>query len=205
MFHLSFVRSINPFPSSLPPQKLKNDFLSQEEPIVTINKTFIAGLLMTSLFLFFSGYLLNLSSQLFRYNPFNVPLNIGGRKYRFDKVSNSTSTNMPVFGLFLLSTFILDMESHEVLPSILHITDVSHFLTSFDLQWFARSLKVHSFNATSIVSLATSYSQTTHILCIFVLTLFFAYHFTKIPFWYYALMPCYSRLTSKKFETKFLC
>ena len=145
--------------------------------------TWIRLIISSVVFVIWNLHILSLLSKFFHSVSYSPSLNI-----IFHKKHASNHCHISLHFSAIMSLLLLDpLEYLNVLPSIFLITDASDF-PSINLQWLSRSLKVHTFNANSVVFLATSFSQATHILCIFVLTLFYTRHFRKITLWYFALI-----------------
>ena len=140
-------------------------------------------LILSVVIVFTNIHLMTHVSQCLHFVSYNHPLNIVSYKKQIQKRRYPLVHALPC-----LFVFMLDLHEYQnILPCVLYFFDGSTF-PLVRIQRLAAAAKVCSFDATLVVFLASSFSHTTHILCIFVVTLSYTHHFRKPTLWYLMLI-----------------
>ena len=163
--------------SSIPSPKFK---LENNSPPM-VNSTHITKMLLLVLIVNLTNlfFLISFSSQC-SYIPYHTPLNFGRIK------TYSTESNLSDFIIFSLP--IIFLESFEWIEIIFFCLTLDLKFPTINLLHFCKSVKNISFGITSIALFASSYSPSSHMCCLFILSLSFCRKFKNVTPWFLFLL-----------------
>ena len=116
------------------------------------------------------------------YISFHIPLNFVKIKTHPTKIKNNS------FDFIILLLSIIVLESFERREIIFFCLTLDLKLPQINLLYFSKLFKNISFDINSIALLASSYSPSSHLCCLFILSLSFCRKFQNITHWFLFLL-----------------